>query len=200
MSQQEYYYEAVQQTTYLIDLKRITNIEDCPEDFLTIAELSEMGLRAHGGKQYFSNKIKNALIEVKASIKPGKKSAIIKDAELLETLKTSYQSCGYFLENTRRVGDRLFYYPQGTAKVQTEPKYADWKTLVWACLRMMNDTYETGFDINVNNSDRVKTIELYKKIFTWEEVAAGMDAKGNNIEWAKMMWEDEKTIPVPSSN
>lgn len=199
MSDQEYYYEAVQQTTYLIDLKRITNIEDCPEDFLTETELKEMGLHDHGGKQYFSNKIKNALIEVKASIKPGKKSAIIKDVELLETLKTSYQSCGYFLENTRRVGDRLFYYPQGTAKVQTEPKYADWKNLMWACLRMMNNEYGTCFDINVNRSDRVKTIEMYKKLFTWEQVDEKMGLSGSK-EWAKMMWEDEKTIPVPSSN
>lgn len=204
------YFEVESQSQYMIDLNCVENLEDVADDFLTEDEVKEMGLRTYGGSQYFTDRIEAALIEVKQSIKPGKKSAIIKDNDLLEALKNNHRSCGDYLTNTRRVGNRLFYYPQGTAKIQTVPTYKNWKKLVSGAFSFMNneDEYGTMLDINLPNSDRVKTVRLIKKIYTWEEMVAYWESDicyyytpdADELAWIKMMWEDEETIPVPSSN
>ncbi len=201
------YYEVESQSQYMIELTCVENIEDVADDFLTEEEVKEMGLSLYGSTQYFSDRIEAALILVKQSIKPGKKSAIIKDNELLEALKNNYHSCGQYLTNTRRVGNRLFYYPQGTAKIQEVPSYKNWKSLAANGIRYMNDTYDIVLDLNLPNSDRVKTVEMLQKVCTWEELEeywADEDRyytpDEDTLPWLKMMWEDLKTIPVPSSN
>jgi len=202
------YFEVESQSQYMIELNCVDNIEDVADDFLTEDEVKEMGLNTYGSKQYFTDRMEAALILVKQSIKPGKKSAIIKDNELLEALKNNYRSCGDYLTNTRRVGNRMFYYPQGTAKLQEVPSYANWKTLVAGGIRFVNQTYDTVIDLNLPNSDRVKSIELLQKVFTWEELTEYWTDQDQcyytpdeeDIVWLKMMWEDSETIPVPSSN
>lgn len=201
------YFEVESQSQYMIELNVVENIEDVADDFLTEEEIKEMGLNTYNTKQYFTERMEAALVLVKQSIKPGKKSAIIKDNELLEALKGNHRSCGDYLTNTRRVGNRMFYYPQGTAKIQEVPSYSDWKTLVSNGIKLINEDYDTILDINLPNSDRVKTIELLQKIVTWEELDEFWSDEDRyytpdeeQIPWLKMMWEDLETIPVPSSN
>ena len=204
------YYEVESQSEYKIELNVVSNIEDVADDFLTEEEVTEMGLNLYGSTQYFSDRMTAALVLVKQSIKPGKKSAIIKDNELLEALKNNCRSCGDYLENTRRVGNRLFYYPEGTGKIQTVPSYRDWKKLVAGAFSFMNneDEYDTSIDINLPRSNRVKTVELIQKVYTWEELEVHWDSEdcyyykpdADEKAWIKMMWEDSETIPVPSSN
>jgi len=201
------YFEVEEQSEYMIKLNCVNNIEDVADDFLTEDEVKEMGLNTYGGKQYFTERIEAALVLVKQSIKPGKKSAIIKDELLLEALKNNYRSCGHYLTNTRRVGNRLFYYPQGTKALQTAPSFKNWKQLVTNGQRLMNRTYETRIDFNLSQSDRLKTIELLRKVFTWEDFETfWADANchyhpdDEATSWIKMMWEDSETIPVVSSN
>jgi len=202
------YFEVESQSQYMIELNVVHNIEDVADDFLTEDEVKEMGLNTYGSKQYFTERMEAALVLVKQSIKPGKKSAIIKDNELLEALKNNYRSCGQYLANTRRVGNRLFYYPQGTAALQEAPSYKNWKSLVATGIRFINHTYDTKLDINLPNSDRVKTFEMLQKVFTWEELetywtdddACYFNLDEDDAVWMKMMWEDSETIPVPSSN
>ena len=196
------------QSKYRISVDEIENIEDAGDDFVTEDELNEMGVTSYYSATYLMSNIKEALLEVKASIKDGKKSAIIKDEELLETLKNShYYSCSDFLDNTRRVGNRMFYYPEGVTPQQTKPKFANWKELVWMCRGLVNLAYGTDIDIRVNSSNRVKTIDMYKKLLEWEVLEKEFTGKGNScsstpdeIKWMKQMWEDSETIPVVSSN
>ena len=191
------------QSKYHIEVSRIENIEDAPEDFITKDELTELGVDAqYGGTRYFNSKIKKAMNEVLASIKPGKKSAIIKDEDLLECLKESYYSASHWVPETRRVGNRLF---KGIVKKErTVPSFANWRGLVYACNNYLCHTYGADLSIRANTSHRVNTIDMYKASFNWEELHAWLTEDDNvdedNVKWYKMMWEDSETIPLANSS
>ncbi len=194
------------QTKYHIEIKTIKNIEDAPEDFITEDELTELGITAHySGSRYFNSKIKTAMNEVLASIKDGKKSAIIKDEDLLECLKESYHPASSWVPNTRRVGNRLFKGVNKKAE-QTVPSFKNWRQLVYACNNYLRKTYGVDMNISANNSDRLKTIDMYKILINWEAFLIYLTKDNSNyteddVVWYKMMWEDSETIPlVKSSN
>ena len=192
-------FEVEAQTKYHIEISTIENIEDAPEDFITADELTELGITAqYGGTRYFDSKIKKAMNQVLASIKDGKKSAIIKDDDLLECLKESYYSASHWVSNTRRVGNRLF---KGTTKKeQTVPSFKNWKGLVYACNNYLCETYGVDLSINTNNSPRTETIDMYKATFKFEDLKTWLGDDNcyyddADIDWYKLMWEDSNTIP-----
>lgn len=191
------------QTKYHIEIQTIKNIEDAPEDFITEDELTELGITAHySGSRYFNSKIKTAMNEVLASIKDGKKSAIIKDEDLLECLKESYHPASSWVPNTRRVGNRLF--KGNVKKEQTVPSFKNWRQLVYACNNYLCSTFNVDLIVNASKSDRVTTIDMYKLLIDWETFesylsrVSGFD--DDDIKWYKMMWEDSKTIPLSKSS
>ena len=192
------------QTKYHIEIVGIKNLEDAPEDFITKDELTELGIDTHyDGTRYFDSKIKKAMNQILASIKPGKKSAIIKDEELLECLTESYFPASHWVSNTRRVGNRIF---KGTVKKeQTVPSFKNWRALVYACNIHLCQTYNVDMNISANNSDRVKTIDMYKMLINWNDFEVMLNDSNQYdeeaVKWFKTMWEDSETIPlVKSSN
>ncbi len=197
-------FEIESQSRYRIKISTLENLEDAGEDFITEEELTELGITQHyGGTRYFDSKIKTALNEVLSSIKDGKKSGLIKDDDLVECLKESYYPVSHWVTRTRRVGNRLF---KGTAKKEQEvPSFANWKQLVEACNSYLSNKYDTDMNINPNQSDRVKTIDMYKLSVDWDGLEVhfteGSYYDDDNIKWYKSMWEDSKTIPlIKSSN
>lgn len=196
-------FEVEAQTKYHIEISRVENIEDAPEDFITEDELKELGITAHySGTRYFDSKIKTAMNQVLASIKDGKKSAIIKDEDLLECLKESYYSASHWVPNTRRVGKRLF---KGVVKKErTVPSFKNWRCLVYACNIYLCNLYGTDMNISANNSHRTKTIDMYKLLINWNDLEVVLnkssDHDEDDVKWYKMMWEDSETIPIPNSS
>ncbi len=196
-------FEVEGQSKYHITISRIENLEDAGEDFITEEELTELGItQLYGGTRHFDSKIKTALNQVLASIKSGKKSAIIKDEDLLDMMKTTYYPASHWIKNVRRVGNRLF---KGTAKKeQTIPTFSNWKSLVYACNSFLQNTYDVDLSINPNKSDRVKTVEMYKVAIKWTDLepyvteASCWDEK--ELEWMGVMWEDSTTIPLIKSS
>ena len=197
------YYDIVNQDEYHIKLKILDNIEDAGEDFMSSAEVKEAGLKiwSHGGTHYFAKKIEKELLAIVKSIKPGKKSAIIQNENLLAMMKDSCNSSSDFLKNTRRVGNRLFYYPSGVEKaVRTTPAYTHWKDLSWACLAVVEEKYSTQIlNCNMNDTGRIGLIDMFKVLVNWEEVEARLmkHEDEEDIKWMKVMWEDTTTVPLP---
>ena len=193
------------QTKYHIEIKTIKNLEDAPEDFITEEELTELGVTSmYGGTRYFNSKIKTAMNLVLASIKDGKKSAIIKDDDLLEMMKESYHSASSWIPNTRRVGNRLFK-GINKKKEQTIPSFTNWRQMVYACNNYLCSTFKVDLNVNANKSDRVTTIDMYKLSIDWESfesyISESSQYDEDDIKWYKMMWEDSATIPlIKSSN
>lgn len=194
----DYVYEVQTKNAYMMDVNRVA-IEDVADDFLTPDELKEIGDRVGAGIHFFDSKIKEALVEVKSAIKSGKKSAIIKDADLVYTLQRCAYPANYFLPGCRRVGNRLFYSSNGKPE-QTAPTFSDWKDLVQCCMRLTNTTYDMMLNVNLTSSDRLKTIEMFRKLLTWEQVEKALTSGGYLNKWTKMMWEDVSTIPQKRSS
>ncbi len=198
-------FEVESQSKYRIRISSIENIEDVGDDFITADELIELGVTDQCGRtRYFNSKIKTAINQVLASIKPGKKSAIIKDDDLLECLKESYYYLSHWVKNTRRVGNRLF---KGTTnkKEQSVPSFKNWRELVYACNQYWCHTYGVDMNISANNSHRTDTINMYRTSITWEDLESwfsdGSCYNDDHVKWYKMMWEDSETIPqIKSSN
>jgi hypothetical protein len=197
-------FEIEDQSKYHITISGLDNLEDAGEDFITKEELTEMGITQHyGGTRHFDSKIKTALNQVLASIKPGKKSAIIKDEDLLDMMKTTYYPASHWIKNVRRVGNRLF---KGSAKKeQAVPSFSNWKSLVYACNQFLCNEYSVDMNINPGKSDRSDTINMYRTLLDWERDLKDWFDEGScyieeDVKWYKMMWEDSETIPQIKSS
>ena len=194
-------YNIEEQSEYHIKLMKLENLEDAGEEFITSEELKEMGIDriyGTGGTKHFDSKITTTLSGILTSIKPGKKSAIIKDEILVDVLKGSHYPVSNWVDGTRRVGNRLF---KGAVKVeQSIPTFTDWKSLVTNCVWYLRNTYDVDLSITANHSDRIKTIEMFKATFSWEDLEVdimdGHEAGSIELKWRKMMWEDTTTIPL----
>lgn len=193
-------YNIEEQSDYHIKLTKLENLEDAGEDFITEDELKEMGIEHiySSGTKHFDSKITTALSGILTSIKPGKKSAIIKDDLLVQLLKDSYYPVSNWIDGTRRVGNRLF---KGADKVeQAAPTFTNWKDFVNNCVWYLHNTYEVDIRINSSSSDRIKTIDMFKATFSWEDIEAyiqeGHDGFIDELKWYKMMWEDSTKIPL----
>ena len=194
-------YNVEEQSQYHIKLVKLENLEDAGDEFMTEDELKEIGIENLYGRnetKHFNSKITDELNRILSSIKPGKKSAIIKDDILVEVLKGSYYPVSNWVDNTRRVGNRLF--KAASKPEQSVPSFTNWKQLVNASINHLCNTYGAKLSINLSESNRVETIDLVKKAIDWEDLSAVLEESSyyddEEIKWYKLMWEDSSTIPV----
>ena len=165
-------FEIISQTKYKIEVSEIENIEDCGDEFLTEEEMDELGISTYGAVQFFTKKIKDELLRLKATVRDGKKSTKITDQVFLEALKDAHNygsSVSCFLENTRRVGDRVTFVSR-KPKVQTKVQVKDWRWLLNTSELLVSERYNVVFKINRNESDKKGSVDLVKKLVTWEEL------------------------------
>lgn len=199
MSQTQYY-DVVEQTKYFIEIDRIEAPEDAGEEFITSDELSELtGGNGWGSTRYFAPAIKTAMSEVLASIKPGKKSAIITDEELLEALKKTHHPASAYVDGVRRVGNRLFKAGQSTKKEQAAPMYSNWRRLVNCADRYVWNQHSVDITFNMQNCNRVGAVDFLKTFIADIDVfitTTNYAEDEDETKWWKIMWEDSTTIPL----
>jgi hypothetical protein len=196
---------------YYISIKEIENIEDAGDDFITDDEIREMlGEKACGtygydmlgvedreiyGMMYlFEDRIRDELALLKAElVKSGKKTIVSKDAELVEILQhRCCASVGQFVEGMRRNGNRFSFVD----KTQKQPKKADLTVLIGQACRTISKRVGVDFIIRRAHDNRSASVELLKKMISWEEIDwktwYGYQIEEDKIGFMKMIWDNPK--------
>ena len=212
-------YEVEYINPYELSIKEIENIEDCPDEFMTQEEILEMT-----GDKYFScysYTILEAKVrkDVKAELRrlKGKKSVRIENRELAEFLADVYDRRGWSVadcgcgEHTvkgekfkvRRLGAKLMIVPI-KKKVVDGVTFKHWKGLVELIEGAVNTHLGIDLDIKKTQDNRMNTINVIKKMVTWDEIEAYLEAnpkrhfwnyKKEDHKWVKELYEDPALAP-----
>lgn len=161
---------------YLLRIKKIEAIEDAGDDFTTEEELRELlGLGEH---DYLSPRevqpndalIKQEVAAWKAKIPAGSKSIVCTDIMLVETLRelaTWSIPISSFVQGLRRLDNKFILADTKVRKVNKN----DYARLINLMVGTINIGKKYNLEIKYYIYDRVGTLELLKKLLTWEEIA-----------------------------
>lgn len=195
---QERLYEIEEQTRYYIKIKEIHSIEEAVDVCYTQDELRELG----GGNIWYGNDIRLLrhnfiadINEVLGTIKKGKSSAVCKNEDLLDVIKTQQLSLSQFVTGTRRVGNRFGRVPASKPKVQTRVMVYDWEffaNMFRICM------FECTISVpgNMSRIDKRKFMEQFKKLVSWEECVK-LDERLKDPEfncWKKKLYDNPTLI------
>lgn len=182
---------------YQVSIEVIRNLEDAGDDFVSFEELAElMGVDEDSyintGKQLRRELIKEQLIGLRQQAKEaGKKTILIRDADLVECLKTSGYAVSDFVEGMRRVGDRLFV----EGGVQPEEKrlkklqHQAFNMIIWRVQQTINKGNKFVLDLTYTNNDRHGALDFVKKIMTFEEIQFGTDSQ-EMVDLCRQIWDN----------
>jgi hypothetical protein len=180
---------------YVIQIKELQNIEDSTDEFMTHDELCDVlgyseddyhrTTRIYGCTHLREDLIKTELAAVIASIPEGKKSAIIKDQQLIDALVGTASEVSKFIPNTRRVGNRLTVMK--ARELKAKKSHATALGYIAGCI--LNDGFTVEFRYVSDNV--AGAVAVIKKLITWEQIEAYLNRDAAN-RYVSYTEEDKK--------
>ncbi len=190
---QKMYYDVIEQSKYHIEVKMIDNLEDVSDVFYTHEEIctltGESYISKHQRVIYFDDLIKKELENWSGQLEEsGKKTIVIKDHELVETLKNSARSLADFAGHKyMRRGDRIGYYIK---RKKTKATKGDLRTM-WTHLEGAYHDKYTCWLPHIPGWVRTLTLfESLQDIVGYRRVRARMHE--DDVKFLRQIWYNPK--------
>lgn len=197
-------YEVEQLGKYVSRVTEVANIEDASNSALTEDELVEaFGGRCYGDRVSISL-VRTAIQELQqTAIQAGQVSALCKDDELVNVMKQHMLTSSEFVEHSRRVGNRFFFYTPDQVKAKKPvAKVGDkhFRVILNATMHIINDPLRGSANMHLKYGydDKVGMLKLCQRLVTINEVAEV--CKRNfmqdeaDVDLVKQLWNDHSLV------
>jgi len=168
--------------------------EDVIGDAFTLEEIQELTGVSHlyGGNRTILREtvVKDALIALKQqAVAAGKKTIVIKDAQLLDAIKGGY-NVSSFVQGMRRVGDRLFVEHVDKKKelVLKKTHARDLINKGMVLIRARFDLKSHQLDPKYVNENYEGFVKFIQALLTWDELSATLSDEER--PFIKQVWDN----------
>ena len=190
-------YNIEHQNEYGIELSRVVDLEDVGDEFLTQAELDDMGLERTYGFMLYTAKVRRECKKWIAKIPEGKTSIKCTDVELIDALKRNFLDRSTSMQmilgkkyvGVTRSGSIFKRKPKTIPPkgLTRAPRMSDWFKLMNLAQEALaaSGIYISGGKLSKDVPDRKQTLTSLKKIIRWDDMVAA-----NKEGWYNSYYEN----------
>jgi hypothetical protein len=177
-SQAKRMFNVDEKSKYLLVVTEITSLEDAGDNFYTCAELCELvgSTYVYPGNLVRTSIAKEALSGWAAQLNDKKKSIIITDQELIDTMTEQRIAASDLIgKGYRRVGARLTKFTTAVRDLKPSKSLCD--KLISSAITAVDMMYHFDFELKSTMVDRENAVRLLQKLITWEQMWQLLDSR-----------------------
>lgn len=201
---------------YLVNVTRYDNIEDCPDDFVTIEQARVLLGKENGdlyvpsGRNVLVSLLKADLLELKErAIQKGmKKKKFVISEEMCEAISHCY-NFSELLPFARRRKNTIYLNDEQQEQAKIDQKLLQKRNrhyidqMICSCLRSFNSDHKFELKINYIRYDMKGTLKFMQQFVTWEQFVEVQQKQNTNswiavddMEYALTIWNELDHIVI----
>lgn len=199
---------------YMVKVTKYDNIEDCPDDFMTIEQAHVLLGEKYGGscvprgRNVLVSLLKADLLELKErAIQKGMKKFVISD-EMVEAI-SHYYHFSELLPFARRRKNTIYLNDEQQEQAKIDQKLLQKRNrqyidqMIYSCLRSFNSDHKFELKINHIRYDLKGTLKFMQQFVTWEQFVEVQQKQSPNswiavddMEYALTIWNELDHIVI----
>lgn len=199
---------------YMVKVTKYDNIEDCPDDFVTIEQACVLLGKEHGdsyvpsGRNVLVSLLKADLLELKErAIQKGMKKFVISE-EMCEAISHCY-NFSELLPFARRRKNTIYLNDEQQEQAKIDQKLLQKRNrqyidkMIYSCLRHFNSDHKFELRIKYIGYDMKGTLKFMQQFVTWEQFVEVQQKQIANswivvddMDYALTVWNELDNIVI----